>query len=188
MKDTWSLDKLYLGYDDPQFNADLEALKADIETMKEMASSLSHDNELETLKAIVAIQESSKAKVMKLYSFIELKQATNTSDAESVGYGEIITKIINSSAKPQATFDRYVAECEKLNEYIASDEYLKEFAYYLTNIQKNGQYLLSDDVEEALSKLNASGGKAWEMMHNYLTSSLEVDYNGEKITLSQARN
>ena len=188
MKDTWSLDKLYLGYDDPQFNADLEALKADIETMKTMASTLSHDNELDTLKAIVAIQEAAKTKIMKLYSFIELKQATNTSDAESVGYGEIITKIINSSAKPQATFDRYVAECEKLNEYIASDEYLQEFGYYLTNIQKNGQYLLSDDVEEALSKLNASGGKAWEMMHNYLTSSLEVDYNGEKITLSQARN
>ena len=77
MKDTWSLDKLYLGYDDPQFNADLEALKADIETMKEMTSSLSHDNELNTLKAIVAIQEAAKTKIMKLYSFIELKQATN---------------------------------------------------------------------------------------------------------------
>lgn len=188
MKDTWSLDVLYKGYDDPKFQMDLDELKSLIAKMQDFAASLSHEAEADTLKKMIALQEETLKKIMQLHSYIELRQATNTSDAQSVSYGEVLTKIINSSAKAQAAFDRYISECANLEAYIAQDDYLQEFAYYLRKVQKNGKYLLSDDVEEAFSKLNATSGKAWEMMHNFLTSSLEMEYDGRQITLSQARN
>ena len=53
--------------------------------------------------------------------------------------------------------------------------------------EKTGKYLLSNDVEDVLSKMNISGGNAWEMMHSYLTSTLEVEYKGETTTLSAIR-
>lgn len=188
MKDTWSLDVLYLGYEDPRFQEDLSTLKQLITSLEELASSLNREDELETIKQIVALNEQIAEKVMRLHSFIELRQATNTSDAESVAHGETLIKIINNASKAQAACDRYISETTDLDAYIAQDSFLQEYAYYLQKVQKNGQYMLSDDVEEAFSKLNATAGNAWEMMHNFLTSSLEVDYQDQKITLSQARN
>lgn len=58
----------------------------------------------------------------------------------------------------------------------------------LHSIQEDGRYLLSDDVEEVLSKMDISAGQAWETMQSYLTSTLEVDYDGKTTTLSQIRN
>ena len=54
--------------------------------------------------------------------------------------------------------------------------------------KRQGRYLLSDDVEEVLSKMDISAGQAWETMQSYLTSTLEVDYDGKTTTLSQIRN
>lgn len=188
MKDTWSLDILYKGYDDPSFQADLDTLKELITEIQALASNLTRDDELNTIKQIVTLNEKFAEKVMKLYSFVELSQATNTSDAQSVAYGEVITKIMNTATKAQASCDRYISETEALESYIAKDELLQEYAYYLQKIKANGKYMLSDEVEETFSKLNATSGKAWEMMHNFLTSTLEVEYNGGIINLSQARN
>ncbi len=48
--------------------------------------------------------------------------------------------------------------------------------------------MLSDDVEDMYAKMNITGGSAWGNMFSYLTSTLEVDYEGEIINLSSVRN
>lgn len=47
---------------------------------------------------------------------------------------------------------------------------------------------MSEDVEDVIAKLNISAGSAWSSMQSYLTSILDVDYRGEKVTLSEIRN
>ncbi len=58
----------------------------------------------------------------------------------------------------------------------------------LSNIKKDAKYLLSDEVEDVIAKLNLSAGSAWSNMQGYLTSILEADYDGEKLTNPQIRN
>ena len=84
--------------------------------------------------------------------------------------------------------NRYVAEIEDLDACIEQDALLKEYSYLLHTIKEDSKYLLSDDVEEVLSKMNISGGEAWANLQEYLTSIVEVDYKKEATTLSQIRN
>ena len=53
---------------------------------------------------------------------------------------------------------------------------LKEYSYLLHTIKEDSTYLLSDDVEDVLSKMNISGGEAWANLQEYLTSIVEVEY------------
>ena len=48
-------------------------------------------------------------------------------------------------------------------------------------------HTLSDEAEEVFAKLNISGGRAWGDLFSYLTANVEVDYKGEKTTLSAIR-
>ena len=56
MKDTWSLDILYKGYDDT-FQKDIKAFEKSVKQCDELAASLSHDNEKETLVNILKTME-----------------------------------------------------------------------------------------------------------------------------------
>ena len=68
-----------------------------------------------------------------------------------------------------AVFSRYIADMKDLNSYLDCPE-LWEYKYFLNDIHESGKYLLSEDVEEALAKMNISAGSAWEKQQSLLTS------------------
>lgn len=188
MKDTWSLDILYKGYDDPAFQQDLQAFDESIHACNQLAESLDHNDEKQTLVSIIHALEAFKLLSYKLSAYVNLQQATNTTDPTTAAYIDKITKQSSNVSKANAKFNRYIASVENLETYIEEDAFLQEYAYFLRTIKEDGKHLLSDDVEEVLAKMDISGGQAWEMMHSYLTSTLEVEYEGEVTTLPSIRN
>ena len=187
-KYTWSLDILYSGYQDESFIYDFNQLNNEVEACKLLQSQLVQLDCTTAVKAIVEKVESLYQLYAKLSSFVFLKQSTNTSDSETSSYLGQIQERFSNVSKTMAQFERYISQVENLETIINENEDLQEYAYFLTNIKNNGKYLLSDDVEEMISKLNLSAGGAWELMHSYLTSSLKVEYRDEIIPLSQVRN
>ncbi len=188
MKENWSLDILYKGYDDPAFNHDLNALDTCIESCNNVANTLSHTDEKAALHAIIKNLEELSLLSYKLFAYVNLRQTTDTTDSATASYIDKITKKLSNSSKAKANMNRYIAEIENLDSYIKEDSKLAEYSYFLKNIQKDKDHLLSEDVEDVLSKMDISGGQAWEMMQSYLTSTLEIDYDGKKITLPEVRN
>lgn len=188
MKENWSLDILYKGYDDPAFSHDLNALDTCIENCNNVANTLSHEDEITTLHAILKNLEELTLLSYKLLAYVNLRQSTDTTDSATASYLDKITKKLSNSSKSRANMNRYISEIENLDSYIKEDAELAEYTYFLKNIQKDKEHLLSEDVEDVLAKMDISGGQAWEMMQSYLTSTLEVDYEGKKITLPEVRN
>ncbi len=185
---TWSLEVLYNGYQDERFIQDFNNLNDQVEACKLLQTKLTQLDETTAIKAIVKQTESLFQVYSNLSLYVFLRQSTDTSDSETGSYlGQIQERYANSS-KTLAQFERYISQVETLETIIDQNEDLHEYRYYLMNIKNNGKYLLSDDVEEMISKLNLSAGAAWELMHSYLTSSVKVDYRDETITLSQVRN
>ena len=188
MKETWSLDVLYKGYDDPQFEADIKKLDELIAQCNTLADTLSHKNETTTLKQILTTLNELEQVSYQLLAYANLRQSCDTTDAQTAAYLDKITKKTSNVAKAKAKFNRYIAQIKDLDACLEKEEALQEYTYLLHSIQEDGRYLLSDDVEEVLSKMDISAGQAWETMQSYLTSTLEVDYDGKTTTLSQIRN
>lgn len=188
MKETWSLDVLYKGYDDPQFEADIKKLDELIAQCNTLADTLSHKDETATLKQILTTLNELEQISYQLLAYANLRQSCDTTDAQTAAYLDKITKKTSNVAKAKAKFNRYIAQIKDLDACLEKEEALQEYTYLLHSIQEDGRYLLNDDVEEVLSKMDISAGQAWETMQSYLTSTLEVDYDGKTTTLSQIRN
>lgn len=187
MNDKWSLDALYKGYDEA-FKSDVEKLKQYVKACKELAENLSHADEKKTLHQILQLLEKLHTLHYRLAAYTNLRQSVDTTDSETASWSSRITVIMSHSSKACAAFNRYIAEIGQLEEMIEQDHELQPYAYLLKTTKRDGKYLLGNEVEEALSKLDISAGSAWEMMHSYLTSTLEVEYRGETTTLSAIRN
>lgn len=188
MNETWSLDELYTGYDDPKYDADVQKLNRLCEEYEAFVKTLPDLDAKDALRRGLEMEEEITELLELLVLFSSLKQQANTKDAESASrFGRVWARYTDITGAMTA-FRQYVAGVENLEELIASDALLSEYAYFLRNIKKDSKYLLSEREETILAKMSISGADAWEELQGYLTSSVPVTYRGEQTTLSEVRN
>lgn len=189
MNREWSLDILYKSYEDLSYKEDKEKLKKLTKELESFSKELVNpDNEEEKLLKAVDYLEQYQLVGTRLNYYVALRQSVNTSDSETVNEMNAIEKQLSLSSKPMAVIHKFIAGITDLQNYINRYPKLKEYEYLLTEIKKEAKYLLSDDVEEVIAKLNISAGSAWSSMQSFLTSTLEVDYRNNVITLPEVRN
>lgn len=184
----WSLDVLYQGYDDPNFQEDLKKLGNEIATIQEFSKLLDQENREQTLVELLKRLEAFQLLEIPLATYVNLRQSVDTTDAETTKYDTQIMALSSKMSKPLSRFNRFIAETEDLNEMIEHNECLKEYEYLLKSTQKEARYQLSDEVESVISLMDLNAGNAWSNMREYVTSTMNVTYNGETTTLSSIRN
>lgn len=188
MRDTWSLDVLYTGFDDKRWSEDLKKLDDCVEKFQAFAARLSDENEKETIKEGLKLLEELEGLSAQMMIFCELRGAADTRDKDSMSYEGVLSQKRNRTRAAETKFAEYVAARNNLEQDIKEDAFLTSYAYLLRNMAEDNRHLLSGDVEEALAKMDISGGAAWSSLQGYLTSSVEADLDGKKLTLSEVRN
>jgi pepF/M3 family oligoendopeptidase len=189
MYNEWSLDVLYKGYDDKQYKEDRNELeKLTMEILRFSDALKMEQNEEETLLKAIEYLEQYQVLASKISYYVMLRQSVNTSDSETVNEMNAIQKQLSLSSKPMAVIQKYIARIENMNAYMEKHPKLMAYDFLISEMKLEAKHLLSDDVEEVIAKLNISAGSAWSSMQSYLTSTLEVEYRGNIITLPEVRN
>ena len=188
MNKEWNLDILYKSYESEEFQHDFKALPALIDELSECAKHLDEGSVKDKLVEVLMLNEKLTLAVSRLAYYINLRQTVNTSDAQTVAYGAQLSQMMAATAKPTTAINKFIAGIENLDEVIEQDELLKTYRFMLHEIKQNAKHLLSEEVEEVLSMMDLTGGEAWGNLQEYMTSTLEVDYKGEKVNLSMVRN
>lgn len=188
MRDTWSLDVLYTGFDDKRWSEDLKKLDDCVKKFQAFAARLSDENEKETIKEGLKLLEELEGLSAQMMIFCELRGAADTRDKDSMSYEGVLSQKRNRTRAAETKFAEYVAARKNLEQDIKEDAFLTSYAYLLRNMAEDNRHLLSGDVEEALAKMDISDGAAWSSLQGYLTSSVEADLGGKKLTLSEVRN
>jgi len=185
----WSLDILYKGFDDAKYKKDKEELTSLTNELKAFGETLQFSSfrEEDLVKAVEYLERYHILSYM-LISYTVLKQSTNTSDSEITNQVNAIEKQVSEASKALAAIKKYIARAENLEEIFRKYPKLKGYEFIISEIKEEAKHLLSDDVEDVISKLNISAGSAWNSMQSFLTSTLEVEYKGEIITLPEIRN
>lgn len=189
MNKEWSLDILYRGFEDEGYKKDKKRLEDLIKEVSIFSNELSGNQEEESaLLQSVDYLEQLQLLGSKFAGYLYSKQAVNTSDSATVNEINSFEKVMSLSAKPSAVIKKFIAGIPDIEKYYEKYPKLKGYDYILSEMKKEARYLLSDDVEEIISKLNISAASAWSSMQSYLTSTLEVEYRDSVITLSEVRN
>lgn len=189
MNKEWSLDVLYKSYEDEAYLADkagLESLIGEINTFCETLS----ENSKEEAKLLKAVEYMDKLQLTasRIGCYVYSRQSVNTSDAQTANEINYFDKKMSLTTKSIAVMKKFIAGISNLEQYYEKHPYLKGYEYLFSEYRKEAKYLLSDDVEEVIARLNISAGLAWSNMQSFLTSTLEVEYRDNVITLSEVRN
>lgn len=189
MYNEWSLDILYKGLDDEKYTKDRKELVKLIDDIKNFSDTLEREKDEEKI-LITAIDYMERFELLSRYqgTYLLLKQSVNTSDTRVVNELNVLEKMVSEISKPIAAIQKRIAAIDSYDGYMEKHPKIMAYSYMLHNIKKDAKHLLSDEVEDVIAKLNLSAGSAWNNMQSYLTSILEVDYKGEKITIPQVRN
>lgn len=179
---------LYLGFDDPKFEADLAKFGEIVKKFGVFAGTLQETDPAWALRRGVEMLEEINGLVMKLYEYASLRQSADTKDAAAGSNQGRIMAVYNRCAGPEATFKQYAAKLPNLEELVAGDEVLKEYAFMFREMKENDRYLLSSLGEEITARMGMSGSSAWSDLQSYLTSSVQVEYDGGVTNLSAIRN
>ena len=183
----WSLAELYGGYEDPRFDADWKEGEKLIALMDRQSRDLSGEP-VQVLKSLLDTQEKLTEVLGKLGLYVSLRQSACTTDPQASSLMDRLSGKFSLLAAPQTRMNNYVAGLENLEELIAADPLLTEYAYLLRCTKEDAKYLLDASCEEIISLYENSGSGAWENLQSYLTSTVPVEYRGGTITLSEVRN
>lgn len=188
MNTEWSLDIYYKGYNDPLFVSDMKSAQEAAEKLGQSVEQAKIQENKDGLKTVLLALEDCMVKIKKVYEYTMLRNAANTTDGETNDNMGRIQKIVASMAKDEAAITKYIAGITDLEDCIAADEMLTEYAFLLRNKKEEAAHQFSEEVEAMISKMNLSGGAAWSQLFDYLTSTVKVDYEGKQITLPAVRN
>ncbi|MGO4939013.1 M3 family oligoendopeptidase [Fundicoccus sp. Sow4_D5] len=177
----WQLDDLYSSYESEAFQQDLASLAG----FKDEMAVLTLEDTIESVKAVIDVKERLYITARRLSAFISLNLSTKATDEESTNYQNVLSNRLNQLTKLQAQTNRFLGD---ITVDTSQDPELADYDFYLKEMKKHHQYLLSDEVEEALSKIGRSAGQAWSSLQGFLTSQAEADFRGENKTLSELRN
>src|SRR5574344_320754 len=181
MNGQWSLKELYLGYDTPEYRSDYTKLE---ETLNQLSNMELTDN-LATIKKVIDLLEIQSDLTRKLYAFSSLQLSTNTTHEPSLTAIAKLRKLLSNHAKTNARIDKFLGNIET---DITQDEKLTQYQFLFAELKQQATHLLSDEVEEVIATMNLSAGQSWSQLQSFLTSTVETEFNGESLTLSDIRN
>ena len=189
MQTVWDLDKIYKGFDDPQYQADMQALEKNLQAFDAFAKSLSSvENKVEALLEAVALQEKIAVLVEKLATYANLRQAANTKDPEAGSQMGRILTLYSGVAAPQAAFEVWASALPDLMEIVEQEDALRDYGFLFANMRENSSHLLPGLGEEIMAKMAISGSGAWGDLQTYVTSTVPVQYRGQTLNLPAVRN
>lgn len=187
MYNEWSLDVLYTGIDDPNLQEDLARLEAVIADYRKIIRELTPDDPRASLRRVMVCSEEMSVLTRRLGGYFSLRRSANSSDAEGAKYMTKIQALTAGTARENVMFQKYVGSLANLDEILAGDELLSQYAFYFHEVQEAVSHKMGDEAEAVFAQMNISGGRAWSDLMAHLTATVEVDYKGAKTTLSAIR-
>ena len=181
MSTEWSLKEIYPSFESEEFKRDFERFS----NFREVFNGLTLEDNLESIKAAIAALEEFSVLSSRLGNYINLTLTANTTDETANKYRTLFG---NAYAALNSAYTKVYKFIGSVETDITSDENLKDYEFYFAEAKQQYKHLLSDELEDVIAKFSISGGDGWEQLFEAMTSGVEDEFKGEKVTLSEIRN
>lgn len=191
----WSLDDLYLGFDDPKLAADLQQLIQDIDLFshfKDTAYYGSHTPQ-SIIETYIEAENSLGERITRLSAFAGLTQSTDAKNPDAQSLLDQIRALGVQLTEPRVAFIYWLKEhAPELDALCAASELIAAHRFALEERIAESQHLLTQEEEALIAAMVQSGSAAWEGLQNKTTSLTMIPFesNGQvtHLPLSAIRN
>ncbi len=188
----WNLDAIYPSFESPEFQSDCKALEGLVKELGPACAGLTGSS-CAALLAVVKLLEQYQLVLRRLASYCFLRQSVEAENPDAQAWIERLMATDAESVQAVTVFRQYLGGLgDGLGAIIASEPALREYECFLLENQAYARYMLSAEVEKALSLMEITGSQAWSNLQNTLTSTVtaEMEMGGETkpLTLTMVRN
>ena len=194
MELTWDLDTLYTSFSSEKFKYDEELLNKHIANLNEWASKNLKDTNgaASKIEEFLKLYNEYKSLYSCLFCYAYLILNSDNSNVDAMNILDDIEEKDSVVTTVFVNFNKWLNNFNNIDELIGTSSYLTEHSFYLKHLLLQSQYLLNEDVEVVISKMQSTGSKSWERLYMELTSTIEIDIDIEgkpkKMLLSELRN
>ena len=182
----WDLSVFYSGADDPAIQQDIEALEAKAEQFAQeyrgRVAALDAEEMREALETLEGIYDQQG----RIGGFASLLFSTDTADPQR---GALVQKVTEFGSRLNQKLVFFELEWNKVDDEAAqkllADPVLEHYRHYLEAERRYQPYQLSEVEEQLIAEKSVTGRSAWVRFFTQLVSALRLDYDGEKLTLTQ---
>jgi pepF/M3 family oligoendopeptidase len=193
MNMTWNLDSLYPSFESEKLKGDRALLRQHIADLKEWAKGnlKREDVSITAIEEFLKIYNDYKSVYVCLLAYAELTLSANSSSEQAINLADDIEQVSSEIAGVAAGFKRWISTCDHLDELIVSSPYLLQHQFYLNELLLQSRYVLNEDVEVAIARMQSTGSKAWGRLYMETASSTLADVvvqgESKKVTLAELR-
>ena len=185
----WNLDKMYKGFDDPNFLSDQELLSKRIKEVCEKESDFNnYDNKKSKLLFTLKSNMELTFLIDKLMHFASLSYSVESTNMDAMKSLNAIQNELTNLARIETLASKWLLAYPNIDEDINSDEFLKEHEFHIKETIEQASHNLDEKTETLLARLRQNGSGAWGNLQSLLTSTMAVDYADGEVTLSEIRN
>ncbi|KGE20031.1 M3 family oligoendopeptidase [Paenibacillus wynnii] len=191
---TWNLDSLYTSFYSEGWKADRERLKHHIHALNEWADlSLNDRSQPSTLiEEFLKRYNGFKSVYACLSCYLELILSADSRNTEAMDMLDDIECEGADIVNVCVIFNKWLNSIDGLDEVIDRSPYLMEHRFYLNELLRQSKYVLSEEVEVVIARLQSTGSKAWQRLYMNSVSNVLVDVEVEgesrRLSLSELRN
>lgn len=177
----WDLTKLYKGFDDTAFEADMQKLEADVAAARQMLNELP-ENDAAALHDFICKQQEIADLSGKLHAMVLLTLAADSDCEAALTPRMRLLNIGNEISLLDSAFASWVGKNDRIDDLCAKDELLREHALYFRKLRENAAHLMDPALEPVVLKMQLSGGSSWMRLRDELFAGLSIDLEikGEK--------
>lgn len=176
----WDLSQLYPSFDDPAFLNELSQVENDFAEIKALLlqnGEVSSDYLLHCLHSM----DASNLLLTKISSYVNLTLMVESTHSAALRFSDRISSLQAASYQLLDLLRRKTGTVDNIEEILSGCEALQPYAYLLRESRKAVEHSASAEAEEIISKLQLTGGYAWQSLRDSLDGAAMVDIklNGE---------
>jgi oligoendopeptidase F len=180
----WDLSDLYTGIDDPQIEADLDALLSMAAAFADRHRGRLADTLGDALRAEAEMSQLGD----KLFGYLFLRRSTDaTNERIQQRLGKVQEAFSRASANHLTFFEHELAAIpdDRYEAAIAADDEVRRHRPYLDHIRENRKYLLDEPVERALTLRQPFGPSEWSDYIEEMEAELRFELDGRGLSLPE---
>lgn len=171
----WNLDRIYPGFDSPEYARDFETLKPSVEAINDLAAKLTTFADLAKL---IELYSAYNITFGRLWSYGSYVFSTNTASEDSAKSQYLLRTINAETSRADVRITAFVAKMAAENDLDAliKQHGLEDYHYFITKQVAKSHHQMSEDEETLTSNLTTTGSSAWEKLQDTLVANLTCDY------------
>ena len=174
----WDLTKMYNGFEDPAFEADMKALSEQTDAANRMIDAIDDGDFCKKLHALVELICDAQDRAGKLSSMIFFSLSADTNCAPAIAQRTRFLKLNNELELMLSRFTARIAQDDRIEACCDADALLSEHKLFFRNAKEAAAHLIDPALEPVVLKMRLSGGQAWvRLRDDPLLAILPPDYD-----------